>query len=728
MTAGWSAGLRRGRPARSGGARLFALGAVVVAIAAGGTGIAGAAGAPRHKVAWHVSTAYPPGTVASVGSACPTSSACFALLDVSNDLAQDAFASTANGGTSWKVTVLPAGFAPVSGAFIDGDSQEAFDELACPSATTCLVLGEKLSNEHPELATTTDGGAEWKVTALPGAFAPQLTVDPSIACVTATTCLAATGASPTSGALLRSTNAGLSWTTETKTAFPLSWITCSSSTACGALGDGNFLVSADGGKSWTTHSMPTKSNDTDQLACGSSTSCLAAGISSPTIWATSDGGKSWHSSTIAASLGFNSVSCGTASVCEAAGSESKFPDVAAMWRTTNSGGSWASQSVPVPSNGFSKAYVPSIVLNNVACHGADDCLLSGYTQARFISFYLFGFVERTVNGGKSWKQQPIPTGVNTLNAVSCASAAVCEAVASQPTGMFFGTSRSGASWKLQLETIPEVGGSYDDVACASTKQCVAVGDIDTGPTSGIGAIAVTTDGGVKWTTKGIPSAFSLSGVSCPSTTVCFAVGFASTEDSPSLLKTTNGGGSWTEQSVPSAFGRLTDVACASTKSCEAVGDAGSGGPLIIGTANGSSWKKQAAPASLPAGSFLSAVACPTTKVCDAVGGTTGGATGGPAVLLATANSGGSWKAVKAPAGVGTLNDVACSSVKSCEAGGSTTSGRGVSLASSNGGLAWGAQPLPTGVASLSGLSCPSTAVCYASAASTEGAALLLKLS
>ena len=690
-------------------------------MAGAGVGVVGAAAAPQHTASWHVSKDFAPATSETLDSTCASAASCAALMVGGGS---SVFLTTANGGASWKDLPFPPSFGLPSND--GGGAGQASEDLACPSASTCLVLGFEAVDSHVEIARTTDAGAKWTLIPLPTSLFSSDT-PPSLACLSTTTCLAISSASNnTTGVILRSTDAGSTWALSKPTTFLLDWISCASATSCGVLGAGSIVLTSNGGKTWSTKTMPAKAADTAELACPTPSTCLASGFSSSAIWATADAGTVWHASTLPGAAGVANLSCGSASACEAVGIAAENGQPARMWRTTTAGSSWKSQPVPPEGNGFVKAYAASVALDSVVCRGSDDCLLFGTAQARFISFYVFGFVPRTLNGGGKWTQPPLPTGVGRLGAVSCASISVCEAVGSLPTGIFLGTTHEGSSWVLQLETVLEVGGSYLDVACSNAKDCVAVGAADTGPTSGVGAIATTTDGGAKWSTKQVPSAFTLSGVACPSAKVCFAVGFASTLDSASLLATTDGGSKWTEQSLPAGVGRLTDVACASIKSCEAVGDSTTGqAPVIIGTSNGSVWKKQSLPKGLPANQDLDAVACPTTKVCVAGGG----GIRGPGILLGTVTAGASWRLQKVPAGVGELFDVSCGSVKVCEAGGQNLSGAsGVTLGTSNSGTSWKLQPLPAGVGPLSGLSCPSTTVCYASALSTQNSGMLLKLS
>ncbi len=696
--------------------------AAVVAVAVLAVAVVAGSSAGASVPAWRVSRTFAPPFDTAIDSACPTAAVCFVLTKSSRGGSQSAIAVSKNDGKSWTLAPMPMAFAATS----SDSSTQVLDELACPSAKTCLVLGHSTSTLLPELAKTTNAGRSWRLSALPSAFAvsgPSAS-PPALACLSVSTCLAATaGPAGNSGVVLRTTNGGGRWHPVKTTTFGLVWASCASSRACAVLGGGHLLSTVNGGDKWVTHAMPAHSSAVDEVACPSATTCLAAGATTNVVWRSSDRGASWKSAALTHTPGVQRLSCGTTKMCEAVSAVGLVSTGPTLWRTANAGKTWTRQRVPNVSSGFAKAYAPSVALDTVVCRSVRDCLIAGHAQARRISFYVFGFVARTVNGGKSWTQRPLPATLGQLAAISCASTSHCEAVGANPTGAFVGTAKSGSSWVLQQETVPEVGGTYAAVACASTKLCIAVGSIDTGPTSGVGAIARTTDGGAKWKTKSVPAAFLLSGVSCPSTKVCVAVGFASSESSAILLKTQDGGASWAVQKLPADVGRLTDVACASTVRCESVGDDSGAAPAIVSTGNGKRWVRQSVPRALGVGTFLVAVDCPTAKVCQAAGG----AFTGSAVLLGTHNGGAKWSMEKVPAGVGQLQDVACPSANICQASGSAASGpRGAIVRTAHGGSHWAAQHLPATAGALSGIGCPSTSVCYAAGQTVGGAGLLLR--
>src|SRR5271165_3003520 len=66
------------------------------------------------------------------------------------------------------------------------------------------------------------------------------------------------------------------------------------------------------------------------------------------------------------------------------------------------------------------------------------------------------------------------------------------------------------------------------------------------------------------------SVTDLNGVSCPSTSICEAVGENNSEGA--AIRTMNGGASWATDKLPSGIAYLSGIACPSTSVCQAVGE------------------------------------------------------------------------------------------------------------------------------------------------------------
>jgi hypothetical protein len=169
---------------------------------------------------------------------------------------------------------------------------------------------------------------------------------------------------------------------------------------------------------------------------------------------------------------------------------------------------------------------------------------------------------------------PNPTGsiLSLLVGVSCPSTTSCFAVGNYDTAFFAANPTlvehwNGWSWKIMTSPNPTGGGSLEGVSCPSTTSCFAVGY------SNFGGLVEHWNGWSWKITTSPPGSTNaaLRGVSCPSTTSCFAVGDTGVK---SLVEHWNGS-SWSLMASPNPRGStltvLNGVSCPSTTSCFAVG-------------------------------------------------------------------------------------------------------------------------------------------------------------
>jgi hypothetical protein len=135
------------------------------------------------------------------------------------------------------------------------------------------------------------------------------------------------------------------------------------------------------------------------------------------------------------------------------------------------------------------------------------------------------------------------------------------------------TNDGGSSWTA-VSPLPDPV----TFSCPSLTTCFVLG-------SG-GLIFATTDGGSTWISQNSNSIFALSAISCPSTTMCVAVG--PTESlRGAIVETTDGGSTWRFQD----FGPGAAISCPSATTCfEADGerdfDLGGGGIDLLSAMNG----------------------------------------------------------------------------------------------------------------------------------------------
>ncbi len=199
------------------------------------------------------------------------------------------------------------------------------------------------------------------------------------------------------------------------------------------------------------------------------------------------------------------------------------------------------------------------------------------------------------------------------------------------------------------------------VSCApsispSSATCVAVGD-DGG---NVASVLVTNNGGTTWTdTAPAPGVTTLSTVSCPSASVCYAGGGSG------IMKSTDGGSMWTLQdgTFPAE-----SISCFTIDECTAVQ-----GIDIVKTNNGANWNSQISPSGTDS---LSDVSCSNAITCAAVGVVNGS----PAII--GTQDGGTWTTLDQPS-VNLLSSLSCSTSTTCVAVGVASGGKSTSLSTVN---------------------------------------------
>jgi hypothetical protein len=240
--------------------------------------------------------------------------------------------------------------------------------------------------------------------------------------------------------------------------------------------------------------------------------------------------------------------------------------------------------------------------------------------------------------------------------------------------------------------------------------------------SGLKVLLAETWNGASWRRQGIPSppvsdiggsaSPALTGVSCPSSGFCEAVGTYQNGFRQANLAETWNGTNWTRQRLPVPAGSfsqgLTAVSCTSAQFCEAVGSySASSGQTVpyAATWNGTAWRLQH-PRS-PVNEFFSgfsSVSCVSPAFCEAWGGPTDGNSG---AAVTEQWNGTSWLRQDVPPSADS-NSVSCASTTFCEAVSATTA-----AAYEWNGSTWRTQTIPSPVPALKGVSCASPASCEA---------------
>lgn len=293
--------------------------------------------------------------------------------------------------------------------------------------------------------------------------------------------------------------------------------------------------------------------------------------------------------------------------------------------------------------------------------------------------------------------------------------------------VIFGASAANASttWMIQATVNPTTNSGLAGVSCPSTTACTAVGSYNNG--SAVEALAERWNGS-SWATQTTanPSAQenTLSAVSCASTTVCTAVGmyFSSVGQALTLAERWNGT-TWSVQPTPNPpstyHSGFSAVSCPSITICTAVGfwtDSFQVEFTLAERWNGTTWTIQSSPA-LAGNAELSGVSCASTTACTSVGSTVNGSNVQVTLAEKWSKSGWAVQATPNPTGASGLNGVSCPSSNTCTAVGQAHKGSNVQygLAERWGGTSWTIQATPvfSGNSVLTGVSCPSATACTA---------------
>lgn len=313
-----------------------------------------------------------------------------------------------------------------------------------------------------------------------------------VSCVSTTACIAVGNAGISPGRTLAESWNGAEWAIQSTpnptgevSFISLQGISCTSATACTAVGAYNSpggrvtLAERWNGTAWSIQATPNPSGTLNSMlsavSCSSATACTAVGQ-----YNDSSGYKtlveSWNGTTWSIqsnpnpegieSSSFDGVSCTSATACTAVGwyrREENLTILVERWNGTE----WSIQSTPNASGD---------ALSAVFCMSATSCIAVGNSEGRAIAASWNGSewsIQKTVT--------PMGTEETSLNGVSCTSASSCTAVGAYPnpsgTRLTLAERWDGASWSLQMTPNPvgSLSSGLNGVSCASVVGCAAVG-------------------------------------------------------------------------------------------------------------------------------------------------------------------------------------------------------------------------------------------------------------
>jgi|GEM_PF-959295 len=406
-----------------------------------------------------------------------------------------------------------------------------------------------------------------------------------------------------------------------------------------------------------------------------------------------------------------SVGCPTVSTCIALTSASD--GTSDVLLSTNGGASWTIKALPSDINN----------LYSVECASSRVCYVAAGDSGG--PYQQEGTILKTSNGGATWIQQHVPTKAAIVDAVSCSSTTECVAVGSTDglSQIAVGTSNGGTTWSV-LRIFPNLT-DLNGVDCTSSLTCIAVGDRD-GPsaTGTVGAVISTADGGKTWTEHGLPhNTYSFNAITCSTSSDCVAVGTFLTSGAHAsydaqVITTSDAGAHWTLRRTEGTSD-LTGVQCTSPLDCMAVGDELEHGSrieraeVLYSTDGGQSWVTHMLRG---VSGIVDGLSCTAQSSCELVGTQrpANGAYPGSGFAGSTTNGGASWSRQTLPTGIDDLFGVSCGSRHVCIAvGANQASGQAVVVRSTDSGTTWHEVADPWHATSLVNVSCASSLDCVA---------------
>ncbi|HSZ28385.1 MAG TPA: hypothetical protein VK784_01345 [Pseudonocardiaceae bacterium] len=338
--------------------------------------------------------------------------------------------------SDWKIQPTPD---PAPGSF--------FTAISCISASHCTAVGAYGPNDAAtfNLAEVWNGST-WKLQSIGNPDGSYIVLE-GVSCTSAAFCMAVGSYANRFGTTLTlaATWNGSKWmilhppSPQGASFSNLSAVSCSSATACAAVGysQGNSgappLAEIWNGTAWTIESTPPLPLSIGQL---------------------------------------NAVSCVSATACTAVGTyENDSDDFVSLAESWN-GSAWAIEPTPNPAGGG------SIGLNAISCTSLTACTAAG-------DYFNASDNDQTLAeswNGSAWAIQPTPNPSGTLFidrflAVSCTSGTACIAVGYTSNGTLVEI-WNGTNWVLDHTPLLTNGGSHGGfagISCTSGLSCTAAG-------------------------------------------------------------------------------------------------------------------------------------------------------------------------------------------------------------------------------------------------------------
>jgi hypothetical protein len=514
--------------------------------------------------------------------------------------------------------------------------------------------------------------------------------------------------------------------------FEMFGVSCPSESLCVALNyHGDVVTSTDptgGTGAWTPAHIAADGTLASHISCPTVDLCVLVGGDRGAVFTSTDptgGSAAWISARIDGNQ-LNSVSCASATLCVAVDSNG---NVVTSTNPTGGASAWTVVNVAA-----------SQPITDVSCaSGTTTCVAVDEAQHVITS-------TNPTGGAAAWQLSTLPGSQFFNGLVTCPTASLC--VIEQGDEIITASNPTCGTAAWTVANLPSGLADIRGLTCQSASLCVMVGDAGAGAGGGDTAVSTNPAGGTAaWSvTKSSSVPATLTGVSCPSTSLCVvtpfrpevfttstpAAGASSFDVAPLEHAIALFGGSCapggslclavdsrgnvlhtTDLARGLAFPTITltsvnvtgtalyGVACPSASLCVAVDYTGNVLTSANPTGDRSAWTKASVDGTVP----INAIACPSASLCVAVDDD-----GNVLTSENPVGGSGAWHVTNVD-GATPIGSVACASVSLCVAvddAGDVI----VSTDPTGGAGAWSSARVD-GANVLNGIACPTTTLCVA---------------
>jgi photosystem II stability/assembly factor-like uncharacterized protein len=202
--------------------------------------------------------------------------------------------------------------------------------------------------------------------------------------------------------------------------------------------------------------------------CPSTSLCVATGVIdnptgpfSPAIVRSTDGGSTWQTASIPpGTLGIGDVACPSTTECIAVG--------ASLLVSQDGGATWATTTVPGGTG----------PLRTISCVSATNCIAIGSNPQGLSDNNAAALAIESTDGGNTWNSLTLPPGTATVDQISCSTTAQCVAGGLSATAdgkaPLYQSSDGGTTWSA-VASAPSAISEIAGISCPATHQCAMVG-------------------------------------------------------------------------------------------------------------------------------------------------------------------------------------------------------------------------------------------------------------